>query len=508
MVTPVHPVRLGEDRLTIETVVRVSRQNAPVELMPVARERVQAARAVVERLAVGGAPIYGLNTGLGAAVDTILPLEEIIAYQTRAVFARSVGIGPTLPRDQVRAIMFVRAAGLAAGGAGVSPAVLDALIALLNESVHPAIPSIGSIGAADLAPLAHMSLPLLGFGAAEYRGELLPGAEALRRAGLSPVTLGAKDGIALINANAASVGPGALALAEATCVLNALEIAGALSCEGFRANLSPLDPRAMRARSAPGQAEAATRLTALLAGSALWQPGEARRVQDPLSYRCLAPVSGAAFVALEFAERALLAELDGAGDNPLVLASDGMMISTANFDVTAVALAFEMLGQALAQAGGVAAERSLKLMSPELSDLPRFLTPRGQTRTGFATVQKTIAALDAEIRERAHPVSLAVRAVADRIEDHAVMAPRVVAKTAEITQRLAWLAAIELMVAAQAVDLRSAPLGSPLRAAHRAIRARVPMLDEDRMIGPDIEQLAVLVRSGELVGAVAAASKS
>jgi histidine ammonia-lyase len=489
-------ITLGDKPVDIADVARVSRRGTKVALTAAARQRIAADRAAVDRLAAGDTPIYGLTTGLGAAVDTAVPAEDAAAFHQRMLLARSVGIGPRRPRDAVRAAMMARIAGMAAGGSGISPAVLDALIALLNTGVHPAIPTIGSIGAADLAPLAHMALPLIGLGEAEFQGEVVPGADALRRAGLAPLELGPKDGLALINSNAASVGAGALVLCDIETALGSLDAAAALSLEGYRGNLSPLDPRAQKARPAPGQATAAARLTVLLRDSALWQPGAARRVQDPLSLRCISPVNGAALDALDHARGALEIELNGSGDNPLVVAKDGVMLSTGNFDVTALALGFEHLGQALAHAASLCAERTIKLLSPRFSELPRFLTPRGGTHTGFAAVQKTIAALEAEIRHRALPVSLGVRSVADGAEDHASLLPHVVAKTGEIVGHLHFLVAIELMIAAQALDLRPARLGPPLRAVYDAVRKVVPKLDEDRIIGTDIEKIATLVRTG------------
>jgi histidine ammonia-lyase len=489
---------LGGDPISLDTVVAVARKDARVEPAPAVRERLVAERAVVERLAHGDAPVYGLNTALGAAVDTRLPPGEIAAFQARALRARSVAVGPTLPRDAVRALMFTRLAGMAAGGSGVSPAVFDAFLTLLNAGVHPIVPAIGSIGAADLALLAPVALALIGEGEVEFKGARMRAAEVLPQLGLAPLTLGPKDALALINSNAGSVGPGALALADARAVVDAIDAAGALSLEGFRGNLSPLDPRASDARPAPGQAHAATRLRALLVGSELWHAGVARRVQDPLCYRCLAPVHGAALSALYRAQRTVEIELKGSGDNPLVLASDGAMISTANFDLTALTLAFEALGIGLAHVARISGERVLKLLDPAFSGLPRFLSPLGPTRTGFASVQKTIAALEGEIRHLAQPASLGVMIAANGVEDHASMAPRVVTKTAEIVQRLRWLAAVELMVAAQAVDLRAAPLGPPLRQVYDVVRKRVPKLEEDRVVGPDIEAIAGLIEQGAL----------
>ena len=493
---------VGDHPPDIAAVVRVSRDGALAELTAAARERIAAERAVVERSTEQGQAIYGLTTGLGASVDTALPPDDIVAFQTRAVLGRNVAVGPALPRETVRAAMFVRIAKMAAGGSGVSPHVADGLVALINAGVHPRVPAIGSIGAADLVLCAHLALPLIGLGEAEYRGELMAASRALARAGLQPLQLGAKDGLALINCNAFSVGAGALAVADAAAALDALNIASALAIEAFRANLSPLDARVQKSRPAPGQERVAARMRALLRDSALLHPDGPRRVQDPLCFRCIAPVHGAVLWAIDQSVQAVEIELASGGDNPLVL-SDGDVLSTGNFDVTALTLEFERLCQALAHAAGLCVHRSLKLMSPRFSELPCFLSPLGPTRTGFAATQKTMAALDAEIRHLALPASLAVHAVADGVEDHASMALRVVEKAAQIIGRVRLLAAIELMVAAQALDLRPVPLGASMRSAYQAVRGVVAMLGEDRVTGPDIERIASLIEDGTLMRAVA-----
>lgn len=484
-------------RLRIEDIVAVAR-GAKLAFGPEVEERLAAARAVVLRHAGAEKPVYGLTTGLGAAVDTRLPAEEMAAFQQRAIAARAVGVGEPLSRAEIRAMLFVRLAGLARGASGVSPAPALALRDMLNAGVHPLVRRTGSLGEADLAALAQALLPLVGAGEAEFRGERLAGPEALRRAGIAVPELGPKDAIALLNANAQSVGLAALALSEAELAFEAMGCAGALSLEGFRANLSPLDRRAVALRLAPGQAEASERLRALLEGSDLFEPGRARRVQDPLSFRCLAPVLGAALTQLEAARRAVEADLDGAGDSPAVLA-DGDIVSTVNFDTTAIALAFEGLGLAGAHAAAAAVFRIAKLMSAGFSDLPRFLTRHGGSRTGLATVQKTAAALEAEIRHLALPVGGMTAPAADGVEDYAPMTPRVIDKTRDILARLFRLAAVELVVAAQAVDLRPGiRLGSGTRAVHAFVRAHSAALDEDRTMGSDFERLAGLISDGAL----------
>jgi histidine ammonia-lyase len=487
-------IELGARRIDIEAVRQAARGAAAVAFDDTARKRIAAARAVIERYARSDVPVYGLTTGLGAAVDTKLSGADMTAFQAQAIRARSVGVGPRMATDAVRAMIFARLAGLAAGRSGISQAVADALAALLNARVHPLVPGIGSLGASDLAPLAHTGLVLLGQGLAEHDSEILDGKDALKAAGLKPVKLGPKDGIALLNSNGASIGPGALVLADARTVLDTLDGAAALSFEGFRGNVSPFDPRLQKLRPAPGQTEAAARMTALLEGSLLWNKGAARRVQDPLGFRCVAQVHGAARTALQAAIEAVEIELNGAGDNPAVLFESGEILSNANFDVTALALAFEALGQALAQAATISLYRLFKLMSPSFNDLPRFLTPIGKANNGFATTQKTASALEAEIRHLALPVSLHTAPVADGVEDYAPMTPRVVAKTGEIVDRVRYLAALELIAAAQAVDLRKLKtIGTGARDAYVMVRTVCAFLDEDRPLGPDIEAVAAKI---------------
>lgn len=466
--------------------------------------RLERARAVVDRLVSGDRAVYGLNTGLGAAVDTALAPNDVADFQRRAVMARAVGVGDFLTTHEVRAALFVRLAGIARGASGLSPAFAAVIRDMLDARVHPRVRRIGSLGEADLAPMAQLFLPLVGEGEAELGGEIMPGGAALRRAGIACPPFGPKDGIALLNANAFSVGLAALTHHDADLALEALEAAGALSLEGFRANLSPLDPRVSALRAAPGQVEGSRRLLALLAGSdLLGATASPRRVQDPLSFRCLAPVMGAVFEQLARTGAAIDADLNGAGDSPAVLVDDGEMLSTVNFDTTALALAFEGLGLALSHAAAIAVFRVAKLMSPGFSDLPRFLTRHGGSRTGFATVQKTASALEAEIRHLASPLGPMAAPVADGAEDYAPMTPRIVEKTGDIVRRLTRLAAVELVVAAQAMDLRGdITLGAGTRRVHAWVRERVAMLDEDRPTGPDFERIADAIAAGHLRTAI------
>ena len=483
----------------IADVVAIARSGARVTIGSTAMRRLKRSRAVVDKLAAGEKPIYGLNTGLGAGVDTRITAAEMNDFQARVLIARSVGIGPRFSTAEVRALLAARLIGLTHGAAGISPALAERIAAMLNKGVHPVVPSIASVGESDLAPVSHAMLPLIGAGKAELGGKLMSGAEAMRRAGIKPVKLGPKDGIALVSANSASLGSGALVLHDAAVVLQAQRAALALSLEGFRGNPDPFDPRLANVRAAPGQAEAAAAVLKLLKGGALMKPRAARRVQDPLSFRCFPSVHGAAMSALASAMLVLEQELNSGGDNPAVLAADGDMISTGNFDITALVLEFERLGQALAQTAILSAQRIAKMQSQSLTDLPRFLSPRGATHAGVAGLGKVASALEADIRHLAHPCSLLVLPTADGVEDYATMAPRVVAKTRAIVDKLATIAGMELMVAAQAVDLRKvAKLGAGTQRAYDWVRGLSTFVDVDRSLSAEVEAVGAAVLSGEL----------
>ncbi|MCK6451647.1 MAG: aromatic amino acid lyase, partial [Alphaproteobacteria bacterium] len=477
---------------------RVAQGGGAVALAEAARARVRAARAVVERFAAGQRPIYGLNTGLGANLKHRLTPDQITAFQTQFVVGRAIGVGEPLPAATVRAAMLARANAMALGGAGVSPAVLDLLLALLNRGVTPVVPRWGSIAAGDLGLLAHIALVAIGRGEAEYQGRVMPGEAALAAAGLDAAVLGPKDGLALCNANALSAGMAALALARARRVLDLSERAAALSFEGYAANPAIFDARLAEARAAAGQIAAAARFRDLVAGSSLHDPGAARSIQDALSFRCLSQVHGPAADALGRAVAACELELNSAAENPLVLVEDAEMLSTGNFHVAALALAGDALAMALAMVAAMAVGRVVKLMQAELTGLERYLTPVGGAAAGFVPAQKTAVALYGEIRHAANPASLDQFAVSETVEDHSAQAPLVYAKLDRQLDALERLVALEMLAAAQAVDLRKpARLGRGTAALHTAIRAAVPMLEEDREIGPDVERVvAAVCRSG------------
>jgi len=497
-------VRITGRDLDPASLAAVAREGAPVEIDPGARARIEAAQAVVERAAQTGTPVYGVTTGLGSRVVESVDGAEAAAFSLRTLRGRAMAVGEPLASELTRAAMTLRLNGLCAGGAGAGTAIADGLAGLLNARVHPRIPGSGSVGAADLCMLAHVGLTLIGEGEAELGGEWLPAAQALRRAGLAPVTLGAKDGLAICSSSAVSTAAAALALLDGEACLAAAQVSAALSMEGFRANLSPIAPRVVAARPAPGQAWSAAGLRALLAGGSLAEPGAARRLQDPLSFRCASQIHGAMRTALDLLGAAIAPELNGAADNPLVLAAEEEIVSTGNFHVPALALALDATAIAIAQVASPLGERPARIKTERLSGLPANLVAGGPTRSGMAPLGKTAQALTLEIRHMSAPLAIHATVGADGVDDDSTGAAQAAFRVRDQLRRLQLLVAIELVVAAQAVELAApARLGRGTEAAYRWVRELVARLQDDRPLGADVERLAAgALAGGELLARV------
>ncbi|HLI61036.1 MAG TPA: aromatic amino acid lyase [Solirubrobacteraceae bacterium] len=542
------PVLITGADLDPATLEAIARDGAPVAIDAAARSRMATTAALVERAAAAGRPIYGVTTGLGARVTDPVDPGETAGYPLRTIRGRATGVGDPLPRELVRAAIAVRLNGLCAGGAGARPTLAEGLAALLNAGIHPAIPRSGSLGPADLCLMAHVGLALIGEGRAELDGVWMDAGDALGRCGLGPVPLGPRDGLAVCSSSAVAIGAAALALRDARACLDAAQISAALAMEGFRASLAPIDPRVVDARPAPGQAWAAAGLRALLAGGELEAAERPRRLQDPLSVRCASQLHGALHAALDFLEAAVMPELSGAADNPLVLAGpsrdgegDGEILATGNFASPALALALDGAAIACAQVAHAIAERQARLKEPRLSGLPANLVAvdpsRAASRSGVAPLSKTAAALALEIRHLAAPVATLQAVVSDGVEDDSTGALQGALRLREQLAKLRLLVALEMLVAAQAVDVASAVggsaangstapggsgatgglgrpggpgngtppigLGAGTRVAHRAVRELVPPLREDRALGPEVERLErALVAGGALAGRV------
>ena len=495
---------LGDAPFTIDDVDSLACGPASLTLPDVARSLVAESRAVVERYAAGDEPVYGLNTGLGANIGFRVARSELEEFQEQLVRGRTIGVGEPLPERVCRAALIVRCVGLARGGAGVSPPLLDLLLAMVERGVTPVIPRRGSIGASDLGLAAHVAAVAIGRGEAWYDSERLPGGEALAAAGLAPERLGVKDGHALCNTSAVSVGHAALTLTDASRVVLFAVHAAALAAEGYGANPTIFDARIAALRPAARQVDAAALFRRLLDGSSLNDPGSARQIQDPLSFRCLAQITGVALQALADARREVEVELAAIADNPIVL-PDGSMLSTANFHTPAIALAFDTLSIAFTHWATASFHRVARLLDPALSGLPRYLSPVGGGSAGYVPVQKLCAALLGEVRLLASPASLDAMPVSDAVEDVAPQTPLAVSKLSDQLEPLRILAAVEALVAAQAVDLRSGTrLAAPTRRLHDAIRAVAAPLESDREPAPDVERVVALTADRDLLARLAA----
>jgi len=499
-------VVLDGDGLTVDHVLAVARRRATVELDEAALVRVRAAREVVDRVLASGESVYGLNTGLGSLARHRIPLEEIGAFSFATVADQVSSYGRPLATDVVRAMMVSRANGMLKAGVGVRRELIELLVTLLNLGIHPVVRMVGSVGQGDLSEMADIGKVLIGRGWAEYDGATLAGEEALARAGLAPVMLGPKEALGLISANGVTMGRGSLVLVDAADLIDSMQIAAALSFEAFAANLSVIHPAAGRARPHSGLQTAMARLRELLEDSELWRPGAARNLQDPLSIRCVPQTHGAVYDALSVARGVMEIELNSAADNPLVLVEEGAIVSVGNFDVTSLAMAFDHLRLGIAHAAQVANERVQKLLWHHFSGLPTGLAQQEGPTGGLRPLGRSFAALASEARFLANPVSLDYRGqLAEGIEDHASMAPLAVSTTSSLVSLLHRMVGLELIIAAQAIDVRAGParLGAGTARAHSVVREYAGTLTDETEWNADIEGLARLVGGGDLARRVA-----
>lgn len=498
-------VLTGAD-LTVEQVARVAWSRAPVIISESAQERLRRARQTVDRLVAGEAPVYGLNTNLGELKDQRITDQDQAVFQRHILLSHATGVGEPYPSAVVRAIVLARLNGMARGASGVQPEVFNTLLEMLCAGVHPVVPSRGSIGMSDLAPLAHIALPLVGEGEVELDGRYMPSGEGLAAAGIKPARLGAKDGLALVSANSASVGHGALVVARAIELLAVANVAAALSLEGLGGHVSALDRRIATARRFSGQMSCAQDMRLLLAGSSLYTSQPTFGVQDPISFRSASQVHGAVLDVVELVRATVETELNSTGDNPMVVVETEEVISEGNFHPAALSIALDGLAIALAQLTSMSANRIVRLMDGGFTHLPTYLTAFPGLNVGLGVLQKTAAALNAEVRLGANPASLDYVPVAGAIEDHATMAAEGAAKAWRSVDAAFELFAIELLVAAQAVDLRDRiELGAGTAGAHAGIRRVVPPMSEDRLLAADIAAARGILDDGSLLRDVGAA---
>jgi len=500
------PFRLGDDDLTLDALADVARGHRVVEIGKAAQARMVAARAVVDEVVRGGdaAPaVYGVNTGFGALAEVRISAAQVTRLQQNLVRSHAAGVGQPLPRDAVRGMMLLRAAVLATGRSGARPICCERLVELLNARVHPVIPARGSVGASgDLAPLAHLALGMIGEGLAEHRGETMPAAKALAAANIAPLVLEAKEGLTLLNGTQHMTSVGGLVLFDAEATARIADLAGAMSLEALKGTVRAFDERVVGARSHPGQQVVAAFLRALLADSPIAESHkDCGKVQDPYSLRCMPQVHGASRDVLAFARQVLEREAASSTDNPLVFVDTGEMISGGNFHGQPVALALDAAAMAVAELANISERRVEQLVNPHLSSgLPPFLAPDSGLNSGFMIAQVTAAALVSENKVLAHPASVdSIPSSAGR-EDHVSMGATAALKLHMIHDHVRTVLAIELLCAAQGLDLRR-PLAStkPIEAVHAAIRAKVPAMMEDRPLAPDIAAVRALIDDGTLL---------
>ena len=505
-------ILLDGQNLTLEQLVAIADDSQPIGLDPAAAQRVDAARAVVDRQAAGGEAVYGINTGFGSLAEVRIPGDALGELQRNLLRSHAAGVGEPLPSRTVRAMMTLRANVLAKGYSGIRPSTLDLLIEMINRGVQPVVPSRGSVGASgDLAPLAHLALVLIGEGHATVAGSstVLSGQDALASAGLTPRTLEAKEGLALINGTQASSAVASLALLSSERLARAADLAAALSIDGLRGSFHPFEARLHTPRGQLGQSTSAANLFRLLQDSPInASHANCGRVQDAYSMRCAPQVQGAARDAFTYARRTLEIEANAATDNPMVFAETGDIVSGGNFHGAPIAIAADVIVLGLLQLATISERRADRLVDSSLSGLPPFLTRNSGLNSGYMLAQVTAAALVSELKTLAHPASADTIPTSANREDHVSMSMGAALKAERATQLATGVLAIEILLACQAIDLLAPLTTSPaLAPVHACVRSQVPTLTDDRPPAPDIDRISQLITEGSLERACAAEVK-
>ena len=502
-----HTILIDGKSLSLEDLVDVARKDCPAGLTAPSIENIKRSGDYVASLVREGKVVYGVTTGFGQFSEISISENETEKLQKNLIVSHACGIGRQLPLDAVRAVMLLRANALSRGYSGIRLETLERLLEMLNKGVHPAIPEKGSLGSSgDLAPLSHMVLPLLGLGEAYYKGELLPGAEAMKRAKITPVRLTSKEGLALINGTQVMTAIGALNLYDSINLLKLCDISAAMTVEALNGVTDAFMPELHTIRPHRGQIDTAANLLQILAGSErVTRQGELR-VQDAYSLRCIPQVHGASKDAIRYVREKVEVEINSVTDNPIIFADKDMAVSGGNFHGQPMALAFDFLGIALAELASISERRIERLVNPHLSVLPAFLTRHGGLNSGFMIAQYSAAALVSENKILAHPASVDSIPSSANQEDHVSMGTIAARKAREIYFNTSRVLAIELLAAAQAIDLNSKysdrKPGRGTEAAYNEIRKAVSVLDEDREMYPDFNKIAELIDSNVIVEAV------
>jgi histidine ammonia-lyase len=485
--------------LSLSDLRQIYQQPVALRLAAQDRGRIALASTLVDKIVAAGDAAYGINTGFGLLAHTRIPNEQLELLQRNLLLSHAAGVGDALPDPVVRLILALKINALARGHSGITMELMDALLALLEHEVYPLIPAQGSVGASgDLAPLAHLSTVLLGLGKVRVRGATLPASEGLRLAGLQPIRLRAKEGLALINGTQVSTALGLAGLFGAEDVFAAAVVAGAMSVDALKGSDSPFDERIQTVRGQPGQIAVAREYRELIAGSAIRASHlECSRVQDPYSFRCQPQVMGACLDLMRNCSVTLGIEANAVTDNPLLFTEAGEVLSGGNFHAEPVAFAADTLALALAEIGNLSERRTAVLVDPKMSGLPAFLVENSGLNSGFMIAQVTAAALVSENKTIATPASVDSIPTSANQEDHVSMATHAARRLSTMVDNAAAVVGIELLAAAQGIDFHRPARSSPrLEEVHAAVRREVPFYAADRYFAPDIDAARSWVKSG------------
>ncbi len=481
--------------LTIDQFNAIVRENIKIEIDQDTYRELVAGRQLVFDLADEGVPIYGFTVGVGWNKDKKVFARYFDEYNKNLIYAHCVASGEPMDELSVRGALLARLATFLVGKTGAQPELIDMYRQFLNRAIHPIIPWDGSVGQADIATLSHIGLAMIGEGEVFYKGKRIAAADALKAEGLTPIVLGPKDGLAIVSSNAQAAGVACLLVWQIEKLLEKANVIYGLSLEGLNGNVTPLGERVNAHKKLKGQIKCATQLRKILKGSYLNQKEVTRSLQDPLSFRDVVAVHGALYDSLDYAKKQLENHLNSTEDNPCLLLEERKILSCANFEATNWALALEMLSLALAHLSKMSTYRTLNLASPSFTGLSRFLSPNEGEVQAYQTIQKNFTAHDAAIRHLANPSTLDFAPVAGGIEDHANNTVQIVQRIAKILEHLNVIFAIELLHAAQAVDLRDdVALGLKTRKLYRALRSFVPFLEKDRPLTFDIAKACQVVQ--------------
>lgn len=496
-------IKINGNNLTLNNLVNIARNSYKVVLDEEAEERVKRSRRIVDDIVENDRVVYGITTGFGKFADVTISQDDCKTLQRNLIVSHACGTGEVFPIDITRAIMLLRINNLAKGYSGIRLSTLNTLIEMLNKGVHPIIPEKGSLGASgDLAPLAHMVLPMIGEGEAEYEGEILSGLEAMKRAGIDIVELTSKEGLALINGTQVMTAVGALALYDSISLIKISDIAASLTLEALRGIKDAYDLRTHIVRPHKGQIDTAKNILNLIEGSSFTTRQGELRVQDAYTLRCVPQVHGASKDAINYVKEKVEIEINSVTDNPIIT-EEGDVISGGNFHGQPMAISFDFLGIAAAEIANISERRLERLINFQLNDLPPFLVKHGGLNSGFMITQYAAAALVSENKVLAHPASVDSIPSSANQEDHVSMGTIAARKARDIVENAIRVLATELMAACQAIDFREGfKLGCGTQEAYNIIREEVEFIENDKIMYKELDKCTELIKNGKLLDSV------